>query len=196
MNIKHLYKALCLLSVLVVQQADAAFLLNPIGLGYNVTDYCPGCPGLTDLEVDILANNVPIVLDFDPLGSPTENFNLILNNFTGLDWASLSIEYVISDPFAPVNLGLNILAAGTSIPQITSVLTNPNTGLISGMDVSFTPSEAFFLHIDGFANRPPGTEFLPYSLVISTNAVPVPAAVWLFGSGLIGLIGFARRKKV
>ena len=26
-------------------------------------------------------------------------------------------------------------------------------------------------------------------------AVPVPAAVWLFGSGLIGLVGFARRKK-
>lgn len=26
--------------------------------------------------------------------------------------------------------------------------------------------------------------------------VPVPAAVWLFGSGLIGLVGMARRKKV
>jgi len=26
--------------------------------------------------------------------------------------------------------------------------------------------------------------------------VPVPAAVWLFGSGLLGLVGFARRKKV
>jgi len=26
--------------------------------------------------------------------------------------------------------------------------------------------------------------------------VPAPAAVWLFGSGLIGLVGFARRKKV
>ena len=25
--------------------------------------------------------------------------------------------------------------------------------------------------------------------------VPVPAAVWLFGSGLLGLIGIARRKK-
>jgi hypothetical protein len=27
------------------------------------------------------------------------------------------------------------------------------------------------------------------------NAVPVPAAVWLFGSGLLGLVGVARRKK-
>jgi len=27
-----------------------------------------------------------------------------------------------------------------------------------------------------------------------TSAVPVPSAVWLFGSGLIGLIGLARRK--
>ena len=28
----------------------------------------------------------------------------------------------------------------------------------------------------------------------SATVVPVPAAVWLFGSGLVGLIGFARRK--
>ena len=27
------------------------------------------------------------------------------------------------------------------------------------------------------------------------SAVPVPGAIWLFGSGLIGLVGFARRKK-
>jgi len=26
------------------------------------------------------------------------------------------------------------------------------------------------------------------------SAVPVPAAMWLFGSGLLGLIGVARRK--
>jgi len=30
----------------------------------------------------------------------------------------------------------------------------------------------------------------------SPNPVPVPAAVWLFGSGLLGLFGMARRKKV
>lgn len=28
------------------------------------------------------------------------------------------------------------------------------------------------------------------------NAVPIPAAIWLFGTGLLGLIGIARRKKV
>jgi cyclophilin family peptidyl-prolyl cis-trans isomerase len=36
----------------------------------------------------------------------------------------------------------------------------------------------------------------PSNLVMVTNvtAVPVPAAAWLFGSGLLGLIGVARRK--
>ena len=29
---------------------------------------------------------------------------------------------------------------------------------------------------------------------LTITAVPVPAAVWLFGSGLLGLAGFARRR--
>lgn len=33
------------------------------------------------------------------------------------------------------------------------------------------------------------------SFLVRASVVPVPAAVWLFGSGLIGLIGVARRKK-
>ena len=31
--------------------------------------------------------------------------------------------------------------------------------------------------------------------LVQITSVPIPAAVWLFGSGLIGLIGIARRKK-
>ena len=37
--------------------------------------------------------------------------------------------------------------------------------------------------------------FIQKKFSISIPQVPVPAAVWLFGSGLIGLIGIARRKK-
>jgi len=42
------------------------------------------------------------------------------------------------------------------------------------------------IHVQGFADG--GSESF-------VNYVPVPAAVWLFGSGLIGLVGLARRKK-
>lgn len=34
-----------------------------------------------------------------------------------------------------------------------------------------------------------------YNVTVTGTAVPVPAAVWLFGSGLLGLAGVARRKK-
>jgi len=30
---------------------------------------------------------------------------------------------------------------------------------------------------------------------LGVSAVPVPAALWLFGSGLLGLIGMVKRKK-
>lgn len=36
---------------------------------------------------------------------------------------------------------------------------------------------------------------LDSATVTGVSAVPVPAAVWLFGSGLLGLVGVARRKK-
>ncbi|MBI3778776.1 MAG: VPLPA-CTERM sorting domain-containing protein, partial [Gammaproteobacteria bacterium] len=48
---------------------------------------------------------------------------------------------------------------------------------------------------------PSGFGGVPYSLHLvgtvsaAVAAVPVPAAVWLFGSGLLGLAGIARRKK-
>jgi hypothetical protein len=32
------------------------------------------------------------------------------------------------------------------------------------------------------------------SNVRAFSVVPIPAAIWLFGSGLLGLIGIARRK--
>lgn len=41
-----------------------------------------------------------------------------------------------------------------------------------------------------------GGDYAVDDLALNETVVPVPAAVWLFGSGLIGLVGVARRKKV
>ena len=47
-----------------------------------------------------------------------------------------------------------------------------------------------------FDNSTFGLTFPVYNdALVEVSAVPVPAAVWLFGSGLIGLAGVARRKK-
>jgi hypothetical protein len=32
------------------------------------------------------------------------------------------------------------------------------------------------------------------NIAFNVQAVPVPGAVWLFGSAIVGLIGFGRRK--
>lgn len=40
----------------------------------------------------------------------------------------------------------------------------------------------------------PGGGNLSHITYYDTNVIPVPAAVWLFGSGLLGLVGVARRR--
>jgi len=53
------------------------------------------------------------------------------------------------------------------------------------------PLAKFRMDISGYSAVPSLIGAYPASMA----PVPVPAAVWLFGSGLIGLVGVARRKK-
>lgn len=48
----------------------------------------------------------------------------------------------------------------------------------------------------GWFNQNGESQFISDVLFVrDVNTIPVPAAVWLFGSGLMGLLGVARRKK-
>jgi hypothetical protein len=93
----------------------------------------------------------------------------------------------------PINVNHPAMAAlaGTELDGILAPGNNPVL-LFSG-PANPTGNTLSFIIADS------GDEVLDATVYISslsgTNPVPVPAAVWLFGSGLLGLIGFARRKR-
>ncbi len=55
--------------------------------------------------------------------------------------------------------------------------------------------EAGVLNLGWWSPMTPDFGIIPQANLYTTAPVPLPAAAWLFGSGLVGLIGFARRKK-
>ena len=80
------------------------------------------------------------------------------------------------------------------------------TTLNYGWYLDYNNQPTFGISDDGIGGMPvdgmPYNQYASISLDIGsgnsmtvTNVVPIPAAVWLFGSGLLGLVGVARRKK-
>ena len=84
------------------------------------------------------------------------------------------------------------------VPDTTSYLVfaglNPNFGIHGATNNPYDRGQVYANA--GFGSFP-GFDytFRTYSET-GVSAVPVPAAIWLFGTGLLGLIGFSRRNKV
>ncbi len=73
---------------------------------------------------------------------------------------------------------------------------------VSGVAMDYQTGDAVFVAQTGILSGTPNgyLDGLRFTISIAGNdpivqVVPIPGAVWLFGSGLLGLIGLSRRKK-
>lgn len=75
----------------------------------------------------------------------------------------------------------------------SGTMTISNLTDLGGGQYSFTADWSTLIEGGPFNGR---TGYWTMDGTASVSAVPVPAAVWLMGSGLLGLVGVARRRKV
>jgi len=171
--------SLCLLSMLSAS-VNAAMINGSFGVtgGLSATT-SSGLAGVTDIAL----TSVFGPLASDSTGDTSDVTIASMNMVTG-STASLSA-------FTPVNGFLNIegwslaLTSLTITDQTAGKLLLEGTGVLTGG--SFEPTDATWTFSTTSLNG--------YSMSVSTVAVvPVPAAVWLFCSGLFGLVGVARRR--
>ncbi len=121
-------------------------------------------------------------------------------------FSSVTTDMVVSD-----NLGGNDVLTFTSSSQspfntssfaIPQLAFTDSTGLLIDGSLNGLPGYNFLTQFDGVSFSLSQTTHLSggissYSLdgnITNTSPVPVPAAAWLFMSGLLGLVGISRRK--
>lgn len=137
------------------------------------------------------------------IGSSPEAVSAYGDNTRGFDPAKNPIARDLFQWFARQEMGLVLSGLGDwyliDFDIILEDFSNsavppgsPGNFLVDPVDVSLFPSNRFVLSF--CAGNCEVDHFEVRGSIESFSVVPIPAAVWLFGSGLVGLIGIARRK--
>lgn len=131
-----------------------------------------------------------VTLNLSTLGTVGGNFGITV--FTGMDtntgdyshhgpWNNANIAFTADNPFG--TNGLNYLTHSGNVDNV------------NGLTFTAQAGEVYSIYLGGAGVGNWKDNVEGYALNITTSAVPVPAAAWLLGSGLVGLIGFGRRKQ-
>ncbi len=102
-----------------------------------------------------------------------------------------AVPFATTSPLGSISTvfdSIVVTAAGNNI----DILFNEQGSFLG--DVS---GQLFFADSTGFGASPNpdnGSITSNFIIDVETSAVPVPAAIWLLGSGLVGLFGFSRKK--
>lgn len=137
----------------------------------------------------------PSSWDFGTVSSTINNGQLIVINHSG---------FIFPEPRPETDVGItyqysldvnfvNNLSGGGKVTVGGQTIWEPSydTGLFSGTIVATDTAGLVFNFLKPYTGR---AEFDSVSIK-AILATPLPAAAWLFGTGLMGLIGVARRKK-
>ena len=176
---------------MIMHSATAANIESVVENGNTFTPFPSGVDyetsiGVTRFQVEFNnLNSVQINLDNSYMYQ--DDIGMLIVNNTGTGWSGFNFELVGVGFFGPLNLTPQ---TGTFTNWLPSGI-DPFTGLNTEASVVFNPFEFEQFSASGSIDT---TFVQQYSLIITPTTVPVPAAVWLFGSGLLGLIGIARRK--
>ena len=103
-----------------------------------------------------------------------------------------------------VALMTSVSIFGDTIKRPPAAATDPNnqTGSLVGGNGGDAGGNWYFDSRNGGTYRTTGLKLLATGVMdgdvagLAASAVPVPAAVWLFGSALLGLVGIGRKRQV
>jgi hypothetical protein len=183
----------CMAVASFAPNASAALVIDfstgGAGSGGTITDFGGGDIVGTDINIGLLTVDGSTGSDGAYVANALLNFSTgsntidIVGSVAGLGIAAgttLLSGSFDSWSFGPV--GSNEVFNGSG-PDIKDI------GLLRelGVDPS-TPFNFFGFSVESSNGSVISTD------IVNTAVVPVPAAVWLFGSGLLGLVGVARRR--
>jgi len=211
-----------LLSIGCLSQVQAATVTATASGSNNVSDigfwtisYGAGDSAISSVSIDLSTIDISesgvteVIFDFDGVG--TFDCNPLCVNFadedgaifasgSGLLASDVTFNWTGPAHSSILSIDFSDFAAGDSF----SFSANTNGITAGGVDSGFNSGDALAgaLFTVNFADGSSGiATFLNdcgatcSQAIVDTAVVPVPAAVWLFGSGLLGLVGVARRRR-